>query len=249
MSFLTILSRRASAAAWTPADLYDGDGDWYLATDLTTLFQDSLKTTQAESDGDVIGAVVGQMGYGPDLLQETGSKKPLLRIENGKKRVEFPLGVGAFLGGYFAVSIPYTSPLFVWAVTKKLAAGGSNHDYGLFAASQHLIGLQPGTDNYGIATFRGSGDFFTTTCDLTEYRLTAASMTAGGTCRRWQGPTIEIDSTPGATTQSVIRISLGAASVTEQTQRMIAFGFRLAVPTQDEMNLLSAWAVRKGAQF
>jgi len=64
---------------------------WLDGSDISTLFQDSAKTTPVTSDGDVVGAWADKSGNSKDALQATTANKPLYKtaIQNGKSLVRF----------------------------------------------------------------------------------------------------------------------------------------------------------------
>ena len=72
------------AAAWSPTDI-SGLQVWYDFSDISTLYQDSGKTTPVTSDGDVIGCVADKSGNGNDATQSTTANKPTYKtgIQNG----------------------------------------------------------------------------------------------------------------------------------------------------------------------
>ena len=86
------INRKAAAiyGGFSPLDLPNLKG-WWDFSDISTLFQDSSKTTPVASDGDVIGAVEDKSGNGNDFLQPTTADKPLYKtsIVNGKSIARF----------------------------------------------------------------------------------------------------------------------------------------------------------------
>lgn len=71
-------------ATISPSDI-SGLVAWYDFSDISTLYQDSGKTTPVASDGDPIGAAVDKSGNGNDVLQATTANKPTYKtgIQNG----------------------------------------------------------------------------------------------------------------------------------------------------------------------
>lgn len=101
------------SSAFSPTDI-TGLVAWYDFSDITTLYQDSAKTTPVASDGDPIGYIVDKGPNGYDLLQATSTQKPTYKtaILNGKS-------VGSGDGGdrlgrtVFTVSATVFSSFFV----------------------------------------------------------------------------------------------------------------------------------------
>ncbi|MCK5564502.1 MAG: hypothetical protein KAJ07_04595 [Planctomycetes bacterium] len=75
--------RRRLGGVFSPLDL--SPALWLDASDITTLFTDSAKTTPVTSDGDVVGAWADKSVNGRDVLQTVTAKKPLYKtgIQNG----------------------------------------------------------------------------------------------------------------------------------------------------------------------
>ena len=60
---------------WTPASI-SGLQLWLDFSDISTLYQDSAKSTPVTSDGDVIGCAADKSGNGDDATQATSASKP-----------------------------------------------------------------------------------------------------------------------------------------------------------------------------
>lgn len=73
-----------SDVAFSPPDL-SGLLLWFDISDITSLYQDSAKTTPVTSTGDPIGAAVDLSGNGDDALQAITANKPTYRtsVQNG----------------------------------------------------------------------------------------------------------------------------------------------------------------------
>lgn len=71
---------RGRGAAWTPAKLFAGSeaGGWYDPSDLSTVWQDSARTTAGAVDSPV-GALDDKSGNGNHLLQASATLRPILR--------------------------------------------------------------------------------------------------------------------------------------------------------------------------
>lgn len=84
-----------------PSSLFGvGDeGDYWDFTDISTLYQDTSKTTPVTISGDVIGAVSGKRSS-IDLLQATTASKPILATALGRQGADMTVSsVGKFLTG------------------------------------------------------------------------------------------------------------------------------------------------------
>ena len=102
------------AAAFLPTDI-SGLLVWFDFSDISTLFQDSLKTTPVTADGDEIGAAEDKSGNGRDALQPTATKLPLFKtaIQNGLSIARFD-GTNDFLvTSSYAVLQPSTRIVIV----------------------------------------------------------------------------------------------------------------------------------------
>ena len=99
----------AASAPWTPADLFSGSevGDYWDFSDLSTMFQDTGKTTPVTTNGDVVGCVVGQRGT-IDLIQGTTSEKPLYATGVGSNSQNGIQTVSSSLRRYLeATGVPF----------------------------------------------------------------------------------------------------------------------------------------------
>lgn len=89
------IMKSGAAAAFSPTDIAGLVG-WWDFSDISTLYQDSGKTTAVSADGDPIGAAVDKSGTGNDITQGTTAAKPTYKtaIQNG-------LSVARYDGGDF----------------------------------------------------------------------------------------------------------------------------------------------------
>ena len=89
------------APAFVPTDI-DGCQLWLDGSDITTLFQDSAKTTPVTADGNVVGAWADKSGNGNDATRTPVANKPLYKtsIQNGESVVRFDgINDALLLGG------------------------------------------------------------------------------------------------------------------------------------------------------
>lgn len=101
--------RNPPAVEWTPAQLFTGGevGDYWDFSDLTTLYQDTGKTTPVTTNGDLIGCAVGQRGT-IDLIQGTTSEKPVYAVGVGDHSQNGITTVSAGLRRYLAATgVPF----------------------------------------------------------------------------------------------------------------------------------------------
>jgi hypothetical protein len=73
------------APAFNPASLFTGgfQGGFYDPSDLSTLWQDSARTTPVTADGDPVGCIDDKSGNGNHLKQATSGKRPLYKTSGG----------------------------------------------------------------------------------------------------------------------------------------------------------------------
>jgi len=72
-------------APFSPVSLFTGGyvGAWYDPSDLSTLWQDSARTTPVTADGDPVGCIDDKSGNGNHLTQATSGKRPVYRASGG----------------------------------------------------------------------------------------------------------------------------------------------------------------------
>lgn len=97
------------------ADTVANLAHWVKADDLTTLFQDSAKTTPVASDGDPVGAWVDQIAA--EYVQATTATKPTYRASvaayNNQPALQFD--GGDWLRGAFAAALTQPTTIFLVA--------------------------------------------------------------------------------------------------------------------------------------
>lgn len=78
-------SASAEAGAWTPADLFKASeiGGIYDPSDISTLWQDSARTTPVTADGDPVGCIEDLSGNGNHMIQTSAANKPLYKTSGG----------------------------------------------------------------------------------------------------------------------------------------------------------------------
>ena len=82
---------QVSAPPWSPTQLFStvDNGFIFDVSDMTTLWQDSAKTTPVAADGDPVGFVQDISGRGNHLSQATASRRPIYRAGGGKPYLQF----------------------------------------------------------------------------------------------------------------------------------------------------------------
>ena len=78
-------------AAWTPSSLFDGSatGTWLRLADLSTIFQDSARTTPVTALGQPVGGITDKSGSGAHATQATSAKRPILPAAGYRLRSDF----------------------------------------------------------------------------------------------------------------------------------------------------------------
>ena len=95
---------------------------WLDGSDITTLFQDSAKTTPVTSDGDVVGAWADKSGNGNDALQATTADKPQYKtaIQNSLNVVRWNVSSDMLVVTNGILSMPYS----IYFVLRLIAQPG-----------------------------------------------------------------------------------------------------------------------------
>lgn len=85
LGYPMVLRPASGSASFSPTDI-SGLVAWYDFSDITTLFQDSARTTPVTADADRIGGVTDKSGSARHLGQGTASKRPTYKtaIQNSK---------------------------------------------------------------------------------------------------------------------------------------------------------------------
>ena len=103
---------------------------WLDANDISTLWQDSAKTTPVTADSDVVGAWEDKSGNGNDLTQVTTANKPLYKTgqANGKAVIR-----GDGTDDYLSVSglAADATRTFIVVAKAEAPSGGSQRAFGL----------------------------------------------------------------------------------------------------------------------
>lgn len=78
-------SERAIISNWQPSSLFTNgeQGAVFDPSDLSTLWQDSARTTPVTADGDPVGCIDDKSGNGNHATQATASKRPLYKTSGG----------------------------------------------------------------------------------------------------------------------------------------------------------------------
>ncbi len=76
---------------WTPANLFLGgqEGVWIDPSDLTTMWQDSAMTVQADTNGDPVRVIEDKSGNGYHLEAPSDSQRPILTLSGGLWSLDF----------------------------------------------------------------------------------------------------------------------------------------------------------------
>lgn len=164
------ISRGQGGVAFSPLDIA-GLQLWLDGSDISTLFQDSAKTTPVASDGDVVGAMVDKSVNGDDILQATTANKPLYKtaIQNGLSVIQCV--TNDYLQGVFGSALSQPHTVFVVA---QLDAGAVNDNQ-----DHMLIDGDDGSSRIGFL----QADF--PAPDGWRMRAGATSLTNGDTDGNW----------------------------------------------------------------
>jgi len=96
------------SAPFDPASLFTGGytGGWYDPSDLSTLWQDSARTTQVTADGEPVGCIDDKSGNGNHLTQSTSGARPQYKTSGGLHWLEFD-GIDDFMtnSGYATTNV------------------------------------------------------------------------------------------------------------------------------------------------
>lgn len=162
LGYPMVLRPASGSASFSPTDI-SGLVAWYDFSDITTLFQDSARTTPVTADADPIGGVTDKSGSANHLGQGTASKRPTYKtaIQNSKS-------VGRFDGSDDYLSI---SPAIAIASVKTVlvAVKATTQDSSLFGSS---------TANTQIR-FTSSGAFKLNTWSGSDHRSDALATSVG----------------------------------------------------------------------
>lgn len=229
------------SSTFNPHDIA-GLRDWDFS-DVSSLFQDSAKTTPVTADGQVIGAANDLSSNGDDVLQPTAARKPLYKvnIKNGLSVAQFD-GSDDWLRATFTLNQPCTYYLVVsqiaWTLNRRVMDGAVNQAMIFQSSTTPKMRAQAGlgaTDEITLAT----GTFGIVTAFLDGVNSTirlndgAPSATAN----------------IGANNPGGVTLGGRAASTTNTSNVNIgrAFTIPAAVSAEDDADLLallnSQWAI------
>ncbi len=128
---------------------------WYDPSDLSTMWQDSARTTPASIDG-VVGAIDDKSGNARHATQATTASKPILRKVGSLFRLQFD-GVDDFMTANFGATIPQTMTAILAATMDVGTLPFSRVFDGLNGVDRVLMGYQ---DNLNFLAFAGTTNMF-----------------------------------------------------------------------------------------
>ncbi len=143
---------------------------WWDPSDLSTLWQDSARTTPVTADGDPVGCIDDKSGNGRSLVQATSGKRPLYKTAGGLHWLELD-GTDDQRTSASAWSTVITPSTYEACVAGRFNAITTNNTnfYGnvsLFADPSGYIGIAIGRNTagglIGAGNWDGSNDFLTT---------------------------------------------------------------------------------------
>lgn len=152
-----------------PASLFNGgkQGAWYDPSDLSSMFQNSDRTTAAAVNSPV-GYITDKSGNGNHAIQATAAARPILRLETGKYYLEFD-GVDDLLSDAFTIAQPWdrVSAIRRLAGAGQVFGGVSANAGALYNIDAATLGIYSGTagpntialavGTNGVVTERHSG--------------------------------------------------------------------------------------------
>lgn len=149
----------AGSAPFDPASLFTGGytGGYYDASDLSTLWQDSARTTPVTADGDPVGAWDDKSGNGNHLTQATSGRRPLYKTSGGLHWLQFD-GIDDSLATSGTVDFSASDKLSILAGVYRNSGTSTLVSCGNTASEAGSFDLGPfGT---GVVLYRrGSGSF------------------------------------------------------------------------------------------
>lgn len=171
---------------------------WYDAANLSTLWQDSARTTPAAADGDVIGSWNDRSANGYHVTQDTTANKPTLRlnVQNGKPVVRFD-GVDDVLFIADQSGLDLVGPVSVFAVgfipdgraaglilAKGRAIVHFNYGLGGVTTTDGILARYNNTDHTSTHTIAGAFHIF-----FIEQRTTQTTFILDGSVQLQTGQT------------------------------------------------------------
>ena len=80
---------KIALSAWTPSDLFPGNGAYYDISDISTLYQDAAGTTPVTADGEPVGRVDDLSGNGFHIIQSTPGDRPIYKTNGSLHWLSF----------------------------------------------------------------------------------------------------------------------------------------------------------------
>lgn len=249
---------RGHGSPWTPANLFaSGEaGAWYDPSDLSTVWQDSARTTPGAVDSPV-GALDDKSGNGNHMTQATADNRPILRQSGSLYYLERDgIDDELFTGADFTLQAGWTL-----AVAASYAAGADTGTRGIvsLAASSTnylVLGLRQSIEE-GRSSLRGAS---------ASPAVSPTTATAGTNSYPAAAPAVIVSRFQALSHDIRVNGTTGDTETTtwdDQTVASARFGFRDAgggsviaadlyaavalqrVPTAAELDKLEAWLASK----
>lgn len=174
-TFRPVFDAGAAEGEFSPSDL-SGPIIWIDFSDISTLYQDSAKTTPVASNGDPIGAAVDKFGNGNDVLQAVAADRPTYTtgVKNGLSAAAGAndyLRSAAFTGGIVS------QPAYMLAVV-QIPVNYTSARYvvdGIDATNRQVMlrtANNVGGNSNKITAYAGAGVYVDTVADSTWYIFT-----------------------------------------------------------------------------
>jgi len=160
---VSLLLARRRRGGWRPTDLGSSLYAWFDASDLSSLYQDTARTTAVSADNDPVGSWGDKSGNSRHLEQGTSGKRPLYRTTGTRL---------SFDGSEDTLSRAMTLGNFTLLFVAQVDSAGAVLVFDLDADGTHFaFSVKP--ENHTIAIDRGG---------TSRAASNASSYSVGATC-------------------------------------------------------------------
>lgn len=144
--------------SFDPLSLFSGgeQGAWYDPSDLSTLWQDSARTTPVTADGQPVGCIDDKSGNGNHLKQATAGARPLYKTDGVLHWLLFD-GSASFMETSASVDLSGTDKLTAWVgVVQSTVTNCQVYEFGTTSISNGSASLYIQSSLRPTLTVRGS---------------------------------------------------------------------------------------------
>ena len=208
---------------------------WYDFSDVSTLFQDTARTSPVTADGQSIRGMTDKSGAGNHLSEATNGPTYKVAIQNGRSVARFD-GVNDVISSSGAV---VSQPDTIFAIGKR--NGGSASHFVDGGASRQIVGM-PGGSNYGI--FAGTTLSTATAADTTPRLI--VGLFNGGSSKVWLDGGASTNGAAGAIALSELQQSNSAVTSADLYEILI---YNTALSLTDINTVGSYLAARWGTTW